>query len=526
MSSPRNSANSIMLGFKQVGFFTGISRILGLIRDVLFALVLGAGAASDAFLVALKLPNLFRRITAEGALTNVFLPTYEKEVAEKSEKTALHLVTEVQILLVVSLSFLVVIFELAMPLIIQILAPGFKSTTDRLEGAVFLARITMPYLVMISLVALWSALLNTHRLFWPGAAAPILLNLALILGAIFVALTVGSLTETTLLSLTIPLAISVVVAGILQLLLLKIVLVRYRINPIWRWAGISKAGRKMWHSFVPAAFSAGSVQINIFVDMILASFLPVGAISWLYYGDRITQLPLGIIGIALGTALLPHLSRLSANGEKLEMGKSLSNSLYLGSFFTLPATIALLLLSPVIISGVFGYGAFDDADVHATASALIAYAIGLPAFVAQKLFQSVFYASNRPLIVLRISLVTVFANIILSIILMRFYGHFGLALGTSISIWLGVLCQAYLLSREDYLDIKSFLKMLPIILSCLGMGVVLKLSENWLMVFQMLDIYILIILVNIGLVVYFSLAFWTGFLPSGLIRKVSQNQLK
>ena len=523
MSSPRNSANSIMRGFKQVGFFTGISRILGLIRDVLFALVLGAGAASDAFLVALKLPNLFRRITAEGALTNVFLPAYEKEVAEKSEKTALHLVTEVQILLVVSLSALVVIFELAMPLIIQILAPGFKSTTDRLEAAVFLARITMPYLVMISLVALWSALLNTHRLFWPGAAAPILLNLALISGAIFVALTAGSLTETTLLSLTIPLAISVVVAGILQLLLLKIVLVRYRINPIWRWAGISKAGRKMWHSFVPAAFSAGSVQINIFVDMILASLLPVGAISWLYYGDRITQLPLGIIGIALGTALLPHLSRLYANGEKLEMGNSLSNSLYLGSFFTLPATIALLLLSPVIISGVFGYGAFDDADVHATASALIAYAIGLPAFVAQKLFQSVFYASNRPLIVLRISLATVFANIILSIILMRFYGHIGLALGTSIAIWLGVLCQAYLLFREDYLDIKSFLKLLPIILSCVGMGVVLKLSESWLMEFQMLDIYILIILVTIGLVAYFSLAFWIGFLPSGLIRKASQN---
>ena len=122
-------------------------------------------------------------------------------------------------------------------------------------------------------------------------------------------------------------------AGILQLLLLKIVLVRYRINPIWRWVGISKAGRKMWHSFVPAAFSAGSVQINIFVDMILASLLPVGAISWLYYGDRITQLPLGIIGIALGTALLPHLSRLYANGEKLEMGNSLSNSIYLGSFF-------------------------------------------------------------------------------------------------------------------------------------------------------------------------------------------------
>ena len=521
MDSLRTSANSIMRGFKQVGFFTGISRILGLIRDVLFALVLGAGAASDAFLVALKLPNLFRRITAEGALTNVFLPAYEKEVAEKTEKTALHLVTEVQILLVVTLSALVVIFELAMPLIIQILAPGFKLTTERLEAAVFLSRITMPYLVMISLVALWSALLNTHRLFWPGAVAPILLNLALISGAMFVFLTAGNLTETALLSLTIPLAISVVVAGMLQLLLLKVVLVKYRINPAWQWAGMSKAGRKMWHSFVPAAFSAGSIQINIFVDMILASLLPVGAISWLYYGDRITQLPLGIIGIALGTALLPHLSRLYANGDKQEMVKSLSHSLYLGGFFTLPATIALLLLSPIIISGLFGYGAFDDVDVSATASAVVAYAIGLPAFVAQKLFQSVFYASNRPLIVLRVSLATVFANIILSLILMRFLGHVGLALGTSVAIWIGVSFQTYLLFRQDYLDLRCFLKLIPIIIFCLVMGVILKLLEGWLMAFQLLDIYILIILVGIGLLTYFSLAILTGFLPSGLIRKVS-----
>ena len=524
MSSPRTSANSIVLGFKQVGFFTGISRILGLIRDVLFALVLGAGAASDAFLVALKLPNLFRRITAEGALTNVFLPAYEKEVAEKSEKKALKLVTEVQILLVVSLSALVVIFELVMPIIIQILAPGFNSTIERLEAAVFLARITMPYLVMISLVALWSALLNTHRLFWPGAAAPILLNLALISGAMFVFFTAGNLTEPALLSITIPLAISVFVAGILQLLFLKIALVRYRINPVWRWVGISKAGRKMWHSFIPAAFSAGSVQINIFVDMILASLLPVGAISWLYYSDRITQLPLGIIGIALGTALLPYLSRLYANGEKMEMGKSLSSSLYLGSFFTLPATVALILLSPVIISGVFGYGAFDYRDVSATASALVAYAIGLPAFVAQKLFQSVFYASKRPLTVLKISLVTVVANIFFSIILMQFLGHIGLALGTSVAIWLGVFFQAYLLSRDDYLDIRSLLKLLPILCSCLVMGVVLKLLNGWLMATQMLDIYILIIMVSIGLAVYFSLAFWSGFLPPGLIRKASHKQ--
>ncbi len=524
MASIETTANSIMRGFKQVGFFTGISRILGLIRDILFALVLGAGAASDAFLVAFKLPNLFRRITAEGALTNVFLPAYEKEIADKNKKTALHLVTEIQILIVLSLSTLVIIFEIAMPLIIQILAPGFKSSADRLLAAVFLARITMPYLVMISLVALWAALLNTHRLFWPGAVAPLLLNLCLIFGATFVFFTAGDLTEATILSLTTPLAISVVVAGLLQLVFLKLVLVRYRLSPVWKWSGFSNAGSKMWRSFVPAAFSAGSVQINIFVDMILASLLPVGAISWLYYGDRITQLPLGIIGIALGTALLPHLSRLYTNGEKQEMSKSLNNSLYLGSFFTLPAATALLLLSPIIISGVFGYGAFDDVDVSATASALIAYAVGLPAFVAQKLFQSVFYASNRLSLVLRISFGTVIANIILSFILMQFLGHVGLALGTSVAIWLGVLFQAYLLFRDEYLKISRFLKFLPIAISCVVMGAVLKLLEKFLMAIEILDIYVLIILVISGLTVYFSIASWIGFLPSGLIKDATNKQ--
>ncbi|MDA9190191.1 murein biosynthesis integral membrane protein MurJ [Alphaproteobacteria bacterium] len=520
MTKVELSINPVMRGFRQVGFFTGISRILGLIRDILFALVLGAGAASDAFLVALKLPNLFRRITAEGALTNVFLPAYETVAANKNEKSALQLVTEVQVLLVLSLSFLVIVFELLMPYIIPLLAPGFKATADRLETAILLARITMPYLVMISLVALWSALLNTHRIFWPGAAAPILLNLALIVGAGGVFFSAGQLTDKTLLSLTLPLAVSVVIAGFLQLLFLKIILVKHQLMPSWRWRGISDASKKMWRSFVPAAFSAGSVQINIFVDMILASTLPIGAISWLYYGDRITQLPLGIIGIALGTALLPHLSRLHAKGERQEMAKSLSNSLYLGGFFALPATAALLVLSPIIISGIFGYGAFDSTDVGATASALIAYGIGLPAFVAQKLFQSVFYASNRPAIILRISLATVAVNIILSVILMQYFGHIGLALGTSIAIWLGVFCQAILLFKDQYLSAKSFPKLLPIILSCILMAVILKLLNIWLTTIFQTDIYIVIILVIAGLCVYFGMARIAGFWPSGLLKIV------
>ncbi len=521
MSIVSTNTNSVLQGFKQVGFFTAISRILGLVRDVFLALALGAGLASDAFLVALKIPNFFRRITAEGALTNVFLPAYEKEVAENNKGKALQLVTEVQILLVVSLSCIVILFELLMPFIIQFLAPGFKSTAERLTAAVYLARITMPYLVMISLVALWSALLNTHRIFWPGAAAPILLNLALILGAIFVFLSAESLSKETILASTIPLAFSVLIAGLLQLLLLKIVLVKTQLNPSWRWTGITDAGKKMWRSFVPAAFSAGSVQINIFVDMILASLLQVGAISWLYYSDRINQLPLGIIGIALGTALLPHLAKLYANGKTQEMRDSLSNSLYLASFFTLPAATALIILSSVIISGVFGYGAFDETDIEATAKALVAYALGLPAFVTQKLFQAVLYASNRPSIILITSSITVLSNIILSIILMQLIGHIGLALGSSISIWGSTLYLAYLLMKEGYLIKNTFIRLLPIIMFCILMGAFLILLEGWLSNMISLDIYVLVLLVSSGLVFYFSIAYSTGCAPKGFLNKTS-----
>lgn len=521
MKTVSTNINSVLRGFKQVGFFTAISRIFGLVRDVFLALVLGAGIASDAFLVALKIPNFFRRITAEGALTNVFLPAYENEVAENNKGKALQLVTEVQILLVVSLSFIVILFELLMPFIIQFLAPGFKSTPDRFIAAVFLARITMPYLVMISLVALWSALLNTHRIFWPGAAAPILLNLALILGAIFVFLSAESLSKETILSLTIPLALSVLVAGLLQLLLLKIVLLKTQLSPSWRWTGITNAGKKMWRSFVPAAFSAGSVQINLFVDMILASLLQVGAISWLYYSDRINQLPLGIIGIALGTALLPHLAKLHANGKTQEMQDSLRNSLYLASFFTLPAATALIILSSVIISGVFGYGAFDEADVEATAKALVAYAVGLPAFVTQKLFHAILYALNRPSLILIISSITVLSNIILSIILMQSIGHIGLALGSSISIWGSIFYMAYLLMKEGYLIKNTFISLLPIIMFCILMGAFLMLLEIWLSKMLSLDIYVLALLVTSGLVFYFGIAFSTGYAPKGLTKKTS-----
>ena len=199
------------------------------------------------------------------------------------------------------------------------------------------------------------------------------------------------------------------------------------------------------------------------------------------------------------------------------MQKSLSNSLHLGWFFTIPAATALIIISPLIISGVFGYGAFDEVDVRATADALVAYAIGLPAFVTQKLFQSVFFASNRPSVILKVSFATVFANIILSIILMQFIGHVGLALGTSISIWFGTFYLSYLLLKEGYLTLDSFNCFLPIFIFCMLMGSLLALLESWLVKTQLLDIHVLGILVIFGMCFYFGIAFFGGFLPAGLL---------
>ena len=509
--------------FRQIGGLTALSRVLGFVRDICLAQFIGAGMAADAFLVAFKLPNLFRRLTADGALTNAFLPVFAHVRQEEGRGNALLLAAEIQIILLIILSVIVVIAEIFMPAVIWLLAPGFVQTPERFEAAVSLARVTVPYLPMVSLVALWAAVTNAHNRFFGGAAAPVILNICLIGGALLIPTLQLATNQTDRpVLLAMPLAVSVLVAGICQMVLMQKMLARIDASIKWQRPRLSASGRRMWRAFLPAALGAGGLQLNLLIDMILASLVSVGAISWLYYADRIVQLPLGVIGIALGTALLPQLSKLESEQKLEDVAHHLGHSLYIGGFFALPACVAVILICEPIIGGLFGYGAFGSQDVKMAASALAAYGLGLPAFVFNKVFQPAFFASDRGKLVLKISLISVAINLIGSLLLMPILGHVGLALATVMASWFGVIVMVTLLIKEKRLALSALGALRPVIMASFVMGLALY-GGHLVMMHWMADITFgaiiqIVSLVVIGLVSYFSTAHLLRAIPPFLLR--------
>ncbi len=507
---------SLGRAFRQIGGLTVISRIMGFVRDIAFATFLGAGAAADAFLVALKLPNMFRRLSAEGAMTHAFLPNYAAIREIYGQAAALKLAAEAQIFLILGLSVLVIIAEIFMVDLILLLAPGFANTPDRLAAATDLARITMPYLPLISIVALWAAIANAHDHFKAGATAPIIANICFIAGAAMIPI-IASHVDTLR---AIPIAIALVVAGFAQLLFLYRALSRLHVVPALIWPRLSDTGRKMWRNFLPAAAGAGGMQLNLLIDLILASLLPVGAISWLYYADRVAQLPLGVIGIALGTALLPKLSAAEAAGQPAEARKCLSEAIGFAGFFVIPAVIGLVLCSSPIIEGLFVYGVFTVSDAKMTATALAAYGCGLPGFVLVKILQTAFYATSQPILVLKISLITVAVNVTGSLLLMPILGHVGLALATAVSGTVAAAIMLHLLARQHRLC-ASFLPVCGrIILASSVMGAAVIFLQFGMDRFVMVPAAIILAITVVGGgAVYAVTAYAVGAVPEGLLRQ-------
>ncbi len=507
---------SLGRAFRQIGSLTAFSRIMGFARDITFATFLGAGAATDAFLVALKLPNMFRRLSAEGAMTNAFLPNYAIIRETFGRAAALKLAAEAQIFLILGLSVLVVIAEIFMADLVLLLAPGFADTPDRLAAAIDLARITMPYLPLISIVALWTAIANAHDHFKVGAAAPIIVNICFIAGAATIPFVASHLNALR----AIPIAIALVVAGFAQLFFLYWALSRLHAIPALIWPRLSDAGRKMWRNFLPAAAGAGGMQLNLLIDLILASLLPVGAISWLYYADRVAQLPLGVVGIALGTALLPKLSAAEAASQTAEVRNSLSEAISFAGFFVIPAVTGLVLCGLPIITGLFVYGAFTASDAKMAAMALGAYGCGLPGFVMVKILQTAFYASGQPAVVLKISLITVVINVSGSLSLMPILGHVGLALATAISGTTAAAIMLFLLARQRRLS-KSFLPACgKITLSSAVMGAAIMFLQFVLERFVTLPAAVgLMFIVGAAATIYAVIAYVVGAVPTGLLRQ-------
>ena len=410
-----------------VGGLTGLSRIAGFIRDVLTAVILGAGPVADAFFVALKLPNFFRKVTAEGAFSVSFVPKYS-EVLEKDGDTHADLfASRVFTLMFGILSLVALLMMLIMPWVIFAIAPGFQGDPLRYDLAVELSVITFPYLVLMSLTALMGGVLNARDRFGPFAAAPILFNLALI-----AALLLSDFFETV----GHAMAWGVIAAGILQFLWLALNIYRARVALGLTVPRVTDNIREVLRRMGPGVIGAGVLQINLFADMIIASFLQAGAISYLYYADRLNQLPLGVIGIAVGTALLPMLSKTLAADRPEEARGLFNRALEMCLLLGLPAAVALLIVPHILIFTLFEYGAFTAEDTTITGYVLMGYAVGLPAYIGVKVLSSVFWAQGDTSTPVKIAIIATCCNIILSLILIQFLGVAGITFATGLVGWL------------------------------------------------------------------------------------------
>lgn len=431
---------SLTRAIATVGGFTLVSRVTGFVRDILIAALLGAGPVADAFFVAFQLPNFFRRLTGEGALTVAFVPLFAGRLETDGKERAVAFAAEVQaVLLAVLLAFLLAV-EILMPWVILVLAPGFADEPERYGLAVDLTRITFPYLPLISLVALWGGILNSLDRFWAMAAAPILLNLILIAALA----TMANVLETP----GHALAWGVAAAGLAQALFLAEACRREGALPRFRLPRLTPEVRQLLVLMLPAALGAGVVQVNAFIGVLLASLLPAGSVSFLYYADRVVQLPLGVVGVAIGTALLPMLSRQVRGGQDAAAQDTQNRALEMALLLTLPAAAALAVIALPVTSVLFERGKFGAADSLATAAAMAAYAGGLPAFVLIKVFQPGFFARRDTATPVKVAACAVAANLAFNALLMPTLQHVGIALSTTLSAWLNAGLLAWLLMRR------------------------------------------------------------------------------
>lgn len=457
-----------------------------MVRDMLMARYVGAGLASDAFLIAWRLPNLFRALFAEGAFAAVFVPMYNRRMSEAEREAAANGLAAANAfagqVLSVLLPFLILftaIMMIAAAPIVWAMTGGFPDGgPEKFDLAVHLTRITFPYLALISLVSLLGGILNSLNRFWVNAAAPVLLNVAMIVAILFFrGDSQAEVAETQ--------AIAVTVAGALQLLWLvwscrragvALKLARPRLSP--------DVKRLLW-LIGPAALGQGAIQFNLLVSTSLAArFLAEGAVSYLYYADRLNQLPLGLIGIGIGTAILPSLSRQIGSGDNVAAGHTQNRAMELALLLALPAAVALVVSAVPLVRGVFQHGAFTAADTVGASGALAAFSLGVPAYVLIKVLTPGFYARQDTKTPVRLALVSMLVNLagnLLSVLVLN-AGFVGIALSTAAAAWVNVVLLYASLHRRNHLqlDARFRAKAIRIIGASLAMGTALFALNPWL----------------------------------------------
>lgn len=486
--------------------FTGISRITGLVREILISHILGAGMVTDAFFVAFKFPNFFRRLFAEGALNAAFVPTFSGDHAHQGLESAKRTSQEVFSVLVTALLIFVAVVLVFTPTLMPVIAPGFRVTPERLNLAVDFMRLTFPYILFISLAALLTGILNSLDRFAAGAAAPILLNITMI--AALLGYTLFSLEPGYVLSF------SVLVAGVIQFLWLYIACWRAGLPLKWQRPRLTPKVKTVLRLMLPGALGAGLMQINLFIDLWLATLLPEGSLSYLYYAERLNQLPLSLFGVAIGTALLPKLSRLLQKGEDKQAQKIQETAIELGLQLSIPSSVGLMVLAYPIISLIYGHGKFDETAILATAPTLAALASALPAYVSGKVLTATFFAQKDTVTPMKIGMFCLGLNVVLNLILMWPLLQVGMALATSLTAWCQVLLLLFILKKRGAIVISPVLKssFLKVSFVSFVMGAALWILNKHFVLPKTLFAGIghLSFMMGSGIVVFFLLGYWLG----------------
>lgn len=446
-----------------VGGMTLVSRVSGFARDVLTANTMGAGPVADAFFVALKLPNFFRSVTAEGAFSISFVPIYAKKMVQDGEGAAAKFSSIALSWMIAVLVPFCVLMMVFMPTVITLLAPGFVHDPEKFTLAVDMARLSFPYLLLVSIAALLGGILNAHNKFGPYAFAPVLFNFSLI-ASMFV---IDPFTPTV----GHAMAIGMTVSGVLQVLWVYRYIRRMGLRLHVTWPKFDTDVKQLFKLMGPGILVAGAFQINLFINLMIASLLPQGAISYLYYADRLYQLPFGVIGIAVGTALLPLFTQALSRGDRAETNQLYNRSLEYMLLLCLPATFGLLLAAEPIIMTLFQHGKFGAVDTQMTTLVLMAYALGLPAYVISRVYNAVFYAHQDTWSPVKVSLITTGLNIVFSLILSQVLGVMGIALSTALVGWLAIFLLNRAVATRD-LDLRfdrRLMRAFPKLLICTGL---------------------------------------------------------
>ncbi len=486
------------------GFYTIISRILGYLRDILIAIFLGTSFIADAFFVAFRIPNTFRRLFAEGTFNAAFVPSYTSELI-KGKYKSIKFADQIFNLLFLGLLFLVLIIEIFMPIFVSLIAPGFVDDIEKIELATSLTRITFPFLMFVCIASFFSAILNSHNRFAAASAAPIILNIILI-GILFF----GKLLDD---EIVYYLSYGVSIAGFLQLIFLYFFVKKFYSVKLNLSFKLTKPVKIFFKKLLPSIFSSGVTQINILVGTIIASF-QASAVSYLYYADRIYQINLAIAGIAIGVVILPQLSKYVQLKKKNKVLFIQNKALELSMFLSIPATIALMISSEEVVSSLFGYGSFSEEAVINSARALYFFSIGLPAFALIKVFSSFFFANHDTKSPFYISLVSVVLNIIISLYYFQSIGFIIIPIATSISSWFNSIFLFLILKREKIFEFNEifFKRLYKIVFASIFMGLVfnylISFFKDKLVYDYDFKLFFLLLSVLLGLTFYLIISFF------------------